>query len=169
MAEPFLGQIAIVGFDYAPEGWAFCDGQKMAISQQQSLYALIGNTFGGDGKTYFNLPDLRGKVPVGTGGSYRLGNTGGSEQVGLTGEGLPPHTHKFCGIDAPGTKNGPGKKKDALLANEDNKDFFASEPTELVSLQPDSVSMAGKGDPHNNIQPSLGLNFIIALTGMFPS
>ncbi|MDD5597018.1 MAG: tail fiber protein [Victivallaceae bacterium] len=169
MADPFLGQISIVGFKYAPQGWAFCNGQQMPMAQHITLYALIGKTFGGDGKTYFNLPDMRGKVPIGTGGGYKIGDTGGSEEVRLNKADLPAHTHKFFGINAPGTKNGPGLNKDNMLANNQKCNFFdfASETT--VLLQPDSCGNTGGGDLHNNIQPSMGLNFIIAITGRYPT
>ncbi|MDD5698336.1 MAG: tail fiber protein [Victivallaceae bacterium] len=168
MADPFLGEISIVGIRYAPRGWAFCDGQQMAISQHTPLYSVIGTVFGGDGRTYFNLPDLRGKVPVGTGKDCPIGEKGGSEQVVLTKDCLPVHTHPFYGINAPGTKSGPGKDHNTMLANDDNTDFFDSSPKNIVLLRADSVSNTGGNIPHYNLQPSLGLNFIIALEGIYP-
>ncbi len=168
MADPFLGQISIIGFRYAPENWAFCDGQKMPISQHMTLYSLIGSAFGGDGKTYFNLPDMRGKVPIGAGGSYDVGNTGGSEEVRLSQSEMPAHTHKLIGINAPGTKNGPGLKKENMLANNQKCNFFDTASETTVLLQPDSCGNMGGGSLHNNIQPSMGLNFIIATSGQYP-
>ncbi|MDD5698333.1 MAG: tail fiber protein [Victivallaceae bacterium] len=169
MADPFLGEISIVGINFAPDGWAFCDGQQMMVIQQSALFSLLGTAFGGDGKTYFNLPDLRGQAPVGTSNNYGIGLRGGSDQVALTMATMPFHTHTFYGINAPGTKNGPGTNRDRMLANDDNTVFFSSDLTDTVLLPPDSCSPAGANGAHNNIQPSLVLNFIIALEGAYPA
>ncbi|MDD5597015.1 MAG: tail fiber protein [Victivallaceae bacterium] len=169
MSEPFLGEISIVSFGYAPDGWAFCDGQEMSINQHGALFSILGHVFGGEGSTHFNLPDMRGRVPVGANSYYPLGSRYGVEKAFMTVASLPIHTHRFYGMDVPGTKNGPGADGNNLFANDDDTDFFVSTATNLVVMQKDSVSASGGNTPHNNLQPSIALNFIIALTGIYPT
>ncbi|MFA7185371.1 MAG: tail fiber protein [Victivallales bacterium] len=169
MAEPFVGEISIVAFDFAPPNWAFCDGATVPRSQYGSLFSLLGTTFGGAGTEFFMLPDMRGLVPFGASSSYPMGVMYGQEQAYITEEGMPSYSHTFYGMNVSGTKNGPGKTGNALLANDDDTNFFASSATNIVQMRPDSVGGVGNGAAHNNIQPSIALNFIIALTGVPPT
>ena len=169
MAEPFLGQISIVGFDFATKGWAFCDGQTLKIVQNPTLYSLIGTTYGSDDKSTFKLPDMRGKVPIGTNSDYPIGNTGGSEQARVSLSEMPVHSHKFYGVDVPGSKSGPQFNKQNLLANSGSRNFYDTSAESTSFLKPDSIGKIGESASHKNIQPSLALNFIIALQGVFPA
>jgi microcystin-dependent protein len=169
MAEPFLGQISIVGFDFAPRGWAFCDGRSMSIVQNPTLYSLLGTIYGGDDKKTFNLPDMRGKVPIGISKDYPAGNTGGVDQARVSLSEMPAHTHKFYGVDVPGTRSGPQLNKQNLLANSGSRDFYDTSAESTSFLKPDSISKIGESVSHKNIQPSLALNFIIALDGTYPT
>jgi microcystin-dependent protein len=164
MSEPFLAEIRIFGFTFAPRGWAMCDGQILPINQYQSLYSLLGTTYGGDGRTTFGLPDLRGRVPLHEGSGYSLGLKSGVENVVLTVAELPNHTHALNGTGNAGTTNSPAGN------------VFASTPddryapaTELVATGASVVANAGGSQAHDNMQPSLVLNFCIALQGLFPS
>lgn len=164
MAEPFLAQITMVSFSFPPKGWALCNGQLLPINQNQALFALLGTTFGGDGRTTFALPDLRGRAPVHVGSEVALGQSGGSENVPLTLSQLPPHSHVL----------GSG---DQATASSPNGNTVASRPrrgTSIYTAAGDPVFLNGSvpeggGQPHDNMQPSLTLNFIIALIGIFPS
>ncbi len=169
MAEPFVGEISIASFDFAPRNWAFCDGAAVPRSQYGSLFSVLGTTFGGAGTTSFMLPDMRGRVPFGPSSGYPMGTMRGLEQAYVTADSMPSHNHTFYGMNVSGTQNGPGKAGNALLANDDDTDFFASSATNLVQMRPDSVGAVGNGAAHNNIQPSIALNFIIALTGVPPT
>lgn len=174
-----MGIIKIFGGNFAPKGWAFCNGQAMAVSQYSALFSLLGTTYGGDGVTTFNLPDLRGRTAVGMGAGPGLsivteGQIGGSETVTLTTAQMPPHNHNMAvssgnasqgaatsgaSIAAPGTLS--GRTFTATLG------FNTTSPDTV--LNPASVSAAGLGMPHNNMQPFLGVNYIICLEGLYPS
>jgi microcystin-dependent protein len=163
MSEPFLTEIKIVSFNYAPRGWALCNGQLLPINQNQPLFALLGTTYGGNGQTNFALPDLRGLVPIHMGNGHTLGEEAGSTSVTLIQSQMPQHLHF-----AQGSANG-GDTPTAIgnmLASALN---VYRQADNLVTLSPDSVSNVGGSQPHNNMMPYLVLNFIIALQGIFPS
>ena len=164
MAEPFLAEIKIVAFNFAPPGWAFCDGQTLLINQNQSLFSLLGTNYGGDGETTFGLPELRGRTPIHTGGGHPLGQKAGQDGVTLTAAQMPSHDHPMqASSGAASTAEGAGA---ALAQAAANAYAGASANT---SLSADSVGNTGSGQPHNNMQPFLTLHFIIALSGFFPS
>ncbi len=172
--EPFLGQISWFAGNFAPRGWAFCDGQILPINQNQSLYSLLGTTYGGDGRTSFALPEVRGRVPIhfGTGSDgiqYRLGEKGGVESVNLTAATIPAHTHsaflKATSQVADGTSPGG-----AALA-ESAQEMYVESGSANVDMEAGSIVVqnAGGGQAHSNMQPYGTLNCIIALQGLFPS
>ncbi len=163
MSEPFLAEITIVGFNFPPRGWAYCDGQILPINQNQSLFSLLGTTYGGDGRTSFALPDLRGRSPIHVGSGHNLGQKSGEERHSLqTGE-IPQHTHvaqaSSSSADAP-------LPSDTVLAAANNM-YHA--PQDLVALEAGTVANAGSSQSHDNMQPYLALHFCIALQGVFPS
>jgi len=168
MSEPFLAEIRMVGFNFAPRGWAFCDGQILPINQNQSLYSLLGTTYGGDGRTSFALPELRGRTPIHVGQSnggadHRLGEKSGEETHTLAANEMPQHTHTVVAVDADANNQVP---QDNLFARALN---LWSDADPLVQLEPGTVSSTGGGQAHENMQPFLALNFCIALQGLFPS
>lgn len=169
MSEPFLAEVRIVAFNFAPRGWAFCDGQILPISQNQSLYSLLGTTYGGDGRTSFALPDLRGRVPIHVGRSnggpvHTLGQKGGEETHTLSAAEMPQHTHPLQATNNPGTGTAP---QGAVLA-EASLPVYGSFAT-ATAMGSGSVANVGGGQAHNDMQPTLVLNFCIALQGLFPS
>lgn len=171
MAEPFLSQINMVGFNFAPRGWALCDGQILPINQNQSLYSLLGTTYGGDGRTSFALPDLRGRTPVhfgsGTSGqNIPLGGKGGAETVTLTMAEIPSHSHSFRCNSGSGTTSNPLNNYYAETGFGDNE-YIASGTSQPMGAN--SLRNTGGGQSHENMQPYLTINYIIALQGVFPS
>lgn len=168
MSEPFLAEIRIVGFNFAPRGWAFCDGQILPINQNQSLYSLLGTTYGGDGRTSFALPDLRSRTPLHKGGGYTLGQKGGAETVTLTAAEIAAHTHAFKASSSLGNTNTPASR---VLAAVPGAEFGYRDPEAATStaLRSGAVTNAGGGQAHNNMQPYLTVAFCIALQGLFPS
>jgi microcystin-dependent protein len=166
MAEPFLSEIRMFSFGFAPTGWATCDGQLLQISQNNALYALIGVMYGGNGTTNFNLPDMRGRTPIHFSSSYPEGSKTGSENVSLTLQQMPTHTHTLQASTGAPTTNSPGTNVFATLPTGKN-DFGTA--ANLTQLNTNSIAAVGTGDGHSNIQPSLVINFCIALTGIFPS
>lgn len=169
MSEPFLAEIRMVGFNFAPRGWAFCDGQLVLISQNEALFSLVGTTYGGDGRTTFGLPEMRGRVPVhkgfGSGLSPRnQGQRGGGERATLSVNTMPRHDHVVQATQAAADWPEPSGK---LLADTAPGEAYTS-PENLVRLDLSSVGFAGGGQPHNNVQPFLAINFCIALAGTFP-
>lgn len=173
MYEPYVGEIRIFAGQFVPRGWAACNGQRLPINQNQALFALLWTTYGGDGSTYFNLPDLRGVSPVAVGAGPGLtpiaaGQRLGVEQVTLTTAQLPPHTHQVPAVDAPGTSDNPSG---AVWAQ--SRRGRASEPlygpaANLVAMAPGVVGDAGGTQPHDNQPPYLALQFVIALQGIYP-
>jgi microcystin-dependent protein len=170
--EPFLGEIRMFAGNFAPRGWAFCDGQILPISQYQSLYSLLGTTYGGDGRTTFALPDLRGRVPLhpGTGAGLstrRLGERSGTETVTLGVTQMPGHSHAATlqASSLPGNTSAPGGNLPAAGRN------FYSTGAANVAMDGAGVTVgsAGGGQSHPNMQPYLGINYIIALQGLYPS
>jgi microcystin-dependent protein len=165
MAEPFLSEIRIMSFNFAPKGWALCNGQTLPINQNQALFSLLGTTYGGNGQTTFALPNLRGQVPIHEGQGHSLGETAGATAVTITQQTMAQHLHF-----AQGTSNNSGNVAtpgNALLAALGSTVY--SPPASLVALDPSSVSNVGGNQAHNNLMPYLVLNFCIALQGIFPS
>lgn len=168
MSEPFLAEVRIVGFNFAPRGWAFCDGQILPINQNQSLYSLLGTTYGGDGRTSFALPDLRGRTPIHVGRSnggedHKLGQKSGEETHTLSTAEMPQHSH---GAEAANVDAETQVPEGAVLARALN---LYADPATQVQLEAGTVANAGGGQAHENMQPYLALNFCIALQGLFPS
>ena len=170
MSEPFLAEIKIVGFNFAPRGWAFCDGQLLPINQNQSLYSLLGTTYGGDGSSSFALPDLRGRVPIhegsnDTGGNHTLGSKGGEESHVLNSVEMPQHTHNVQASTVEGDTNSPAGNVLASSA----QTYRNPAGTSLVPMHTSTFANSGGGQAHENMQPFLAVTFCIALQGLFPS
>jgi microcystin-dependent protein len=164
MAEPFLSEIRIMSFNFAPKGWALCNGQLLPINQNQALFSLLGTTYGGNGQTSFALPNLQGRVPIHVGTGRTLGETGGEEAHTLTVGELPTHTHAVSASNA--ATGGSSSPTNRFLGGANNM-YGAGAP--LTTLQPATVSNIGGSQPHTNLQPFLTLSFCIALQGIFPS
>jgi microcystin-dependent protein len=163
MAEPFLSEIRLFSFNFPPKGWAFCNGQFMPINQNQALFALLGTTYGGNGQTTFALPDLRGRCAVHEGSGFTLGQAGGTESVTITEQTMPQHIHFLQGAN----KNGNLPVPTSNLLGNFNNGYRAA--TNMTPLLAGTVTNTGGSQPHNNMAPSLALNFCIALQGIFPS
>ena len=176
MSEPFLAEIRLFGFNFPPRGWALCDGQILPINQNQSLYALLGTTYGGDGRTTFALPELRGRTPMheGTGpdNTVTQGQIGGSETHTLTHDEMPSHSHTVNATGDQGTSTSVDEllTDNNVLASQARGGVpFYSDPTSLTVMDDDTIQPAGQGQAHNNMQPCLTISFAIALQGVFPS
>jgi microcystin-dependent protein len=166
MAEPFLGEIKIVSFGFAPRHWALCHGQLLPINQNQALFSLLGTQYGGNGQTTFALPDLRGRVPLHAGGGLVQGQSVGETTHTLTAAEMPAHSHSFAALKADASKRGPAGQLPAFAAG----DCYSREnggPTAAMNAQ--AIAPAGGSQPHENMQPYLVLNFVIALQGIYPS
>jgi microcystin-dependent protein len=169
MSTPYVGEIRIVGFNFAPNGWAFCNGQSLAISEFDTLFNLIGTTYGGDGVNTFNLPNLQGRIPFhqGTdsqGDTLVIGQSSGTESVLLTQSQLPVHTHVLAANSATGTQPSPAG---GLWAASTLEEFSTEAPTH--SMVPSTTLSSGGSQPHDNLPPFQVLNFVISLFGVFPS
>lgn len=164
MSEPFLAEVRLVGFNFAPRGWAFCDGQILPINQNQSLYSLLGTTYGGDGRTSFALPDLRGRVPIHVDSGHRLGQKSGEETHTLAANEMPQHTHV---LQASNTDANVPIPEAHVLANVPASLYRAAESPQAMASG--TVTNVGGGQAHENMQPYLAVNFCIALQGLFPS
>jgi len=167
--DPFVAEIRIFPFNFAPRGWAWCDGQLLPLSQNTALFSLLGTTYGGNGKSNFALPDLQGRAPMHPGQGpglslHDLGETGGSETVTLLESEIPAHSHAQRASQADGISQSPINE---MLATGINISQYAA-PGPLVSLSPNSLAPAGGDQPHNNFQPYLTFYFCIALQGVFP-
>lgn len=169
MAQPYVGEIRMFAGNFAPAGWMFCDGQLLPISENETLFQLIGTTYGGDGQNTFALPDLRGRVPVhqGTfqGMSWNVGLAGGVEQVTLTTQQIPAHSHAVLASTATGTSRNP--VPDAAPAVAAGDAYVSS--LDPVPLNAQAITSTGGSQPHENMQPFLSINFIISLFGVYPS
>ncbi|HSR50533.1 MAG TPA: tail fiber protein [Acidobacteriota bacterium] len=170
MSEPFLAEIRMVGFNFAPRGWAFCDGQILPINQNQSLYSLLGTTYGGDGRTSFALPDLRGRTPIHVGRSnggadHREGQKSGEETHTLAANEMPQHKHI---VKASSTDANSGPPTNHVLARSTTPEAYRAAGN-LNNMSTQSVLNVGGGQAHENMQPYLTVNFCIALQGLFPS
>ena len=169
MSEPYLGEIRLVGFNFAPVGWAFCNGQLLSIAQNSPLYALIGTTYGGDGESTFGLPDLRGRIPMhqgtGQGGAaFIMGEISGAESVTLNANQIPSHNHLPQGNPNNGASGSPAGN---VWASSTAKQFSSATPN--ATMNTGTVLSTGGGQPHENRMPILAVSFIIALQGIFPS
>jgi len=164
VAEPFLSELRIFSFGYAPKGWALCNGQLLPINQNQALFSLLGTTFGGDGRVNFALPDLRGRVPIHVGQGHTLGEKGGEQAHTLSIAELSTHAHVLQGTSAPGTVITTSGN---LFANAGSQVYGG--PQQLVAMSPLCVTNVGGSQAHLNMQPFLTLSFGIALQGIFPS
>lgn len=170
MADPFVAEIRIFGFNFPPPGWAFCDGQLISISQNTALFSLVGTFYGGDGRSNFALPDIQGSVVMGTGQGLglslrELGETGGNQTVTLLDTEMTAHTHALAASAQPGEDPTPGGE---ALGRSVGASLYHQGAGDVL-LAPEAMPAAGGGLPHNNLQPYLTLNYCIALQGVFPS
>ena len=165
MAEPFLSEIRIMSFNFAPKGWALCDGQLLPINQNQALFSLLGTTFGGDGRVNFALPDVRGRTPMHVGRGHLLGERGGEQAHTLSIAETPLHSHVLNGSSSAGVNTPTGNS----VLGKSNPQACYGPPSNLVAHDPTSIANAGGSQAHLNMQPFLALNFSIALQGIFPS
>lgn len=164
MSVPFLSEIKIVSWNFPPKGWAFCNGQLLLINQNQALFSLLGTTYGGDGRTTFGMPNLQGRTAVHFGNGFTVGQMGGEQSHVLNATEMPTHTHAVYGTTSDADSDAPAGNYLGAAQN------MYGPATSLTAINPSTVSTAaGSGQPHNNLQPYLVLNFIIALQGIFPS
>lgn len=161
--DPFLGEVKIMSFGFAPRGWALCNGQLLPINQNQALFSLLGTIYGGDGRTTFALPDLRGRTPIHVGDGLLQGQRGGEQSHTLTSPELPAHAHIAQGTATKADSALPGRNYLGAAEN------VYARAANLRPLHPTSISHAGGSQPHENMQPYLTLSFCIALQGIFPS
>lgn len=164
MAEPFLSEIRLMSFNFPPRGWALCGGQLLPINQNQSLFSLLGTTYGGNGQVNFALPDFRGRTPIHKGNGHTLGQRDGEQTHTLTIDELPQHTHEVRASSA--ATGGNALPVDRYLGGGNNV-YHA--PESLTPLSSGTIAMTGGGQPHNNMQPYLTISFCIALQGIYPS
>jgi microcystin-dependent protein len=167
MAEPFLSEIRIMSFDFAPKGWAMCNAQLLPINQNQALFSLLGTTYGGDGRVNFALPDLRGKVPIHFGSGRNIGEKGGEQAHTLSIAEMPQHLPTMNATTAAAVAN-TIPSNTVMLATASG-DAIYNDPSALVAMDPRACSNVGGSQPHLNMQPFLTLTFCIALQGIFPS
>jgi microcystin-dependent protein len=163
MGTPYIAEIRIFSFNFAPKGWALCNGQLLPINQNQALFSILGTTYGGDGRVSFGLPDLRGRVPMHTGSTLSLGERAGVEGVTLNISQLPAHTHVAVGSTTVADQVSPQNNIWAASSYT----AYASSPN--IPMSPQAIGQMGGSQPHNNMSPYLTLNFCIALVGVFPS
>ncbi len=164
MSEPFLAEIRIVGFNFAPRGWAFCDGQILPINQNQSLYSLLGTTYGGDGRTSFALPEMRSRTPIHVGNGHQQGQKSGEETHTVNATEMPVHTHTAQASSAAANQPIPAGN---LLSKTSLEAYRIRD--NVVDMKAGSLANAGGGQAHENMQPYIALNYCIALRGLFPS
>ena len=166
MAQPYVGEIRMFGGNFAPAGWMFCEGQLLPISENETLFNLIGTTYGGDGQSTFGLPDLRGRLPVHFGSGFILAETGGAEQVTLTVQQIPAHTHPLLATLNTATGSVPTGQLPASSTGATISPYGSDAP--LTTLSSQMSTPQGGSQPHNNFQPYLCIDFIISLFGLFP-
>lgn len=167
MAQPYVGELRLFAGNFAPSGWMFCDGQLLPISQNETLFQLIGTTYGGDGQSTFALPDLRSRVPIHQGNGFILAETGGVEEVALTAQQIPAHTHGLLASSNLASANAPAGQ--TLATTQASTITLYGTDAPFTTLHPSSLTPAGGSQPHTNLQPYLTLSFIISLFGIFPS
>lgn len=164
MSEPYLGEIKIISWNFAPKGWAFCNGQLLAINQNQALFSILGTTYGGNGQTTFGLPNLQGRVPMHMGNGFTEGQVGGEENHTLTTSEMPAHNHFPNCVSTTGNQAVPTNN---LWASNSTSPYSDQPPNS--AMNPANITSVGGSQPHTNMSPYLTLNFIIALVGIFPS
>lgn len=169
MTERYIGEVRMFGGNYAPAGWALCDGQRIPIAGNEALFSLLSTTYGGDGQVDFGLPDLRGRVPVHRGsgrgmGNYVLGQAGGAETVTLSASHLPVHTHPLTATNDSANSQNPG----GMVPARSSADVFTAQASPLA-MNANAITATGQSQPHDNVQPFQCVNFIIALEGTFPT
>jgi microcystin-dependent protein len=165
MAQPYVGEIRMFAGNFAPAGWMFCEGQLLPISEYETLFNLIGTTYGGDGQSTFALPDLRGRLPIHFGNGFTLAETGGAEEITLTVNQIPVHTHPFLASGATATGSNPQNN-----VNDQNVTIqMYTQGSSSDNFNPGAIGTAGGSQPHTNFQPYLCVDFIISLFGIFPS
>ncbi|MBS0206162.1 MAG: phage tail protein [Planctomycetes bacterium] len=169
MAEPFLSEIRVMSFNFAPKGWALCNGQLLPINQNQALFSLLGTTYGGDGRVNFALPNLQGRASLHMGSGHTLGERGGEQSHTLSIPELPSHTHGFSATNESATQPGPAGNYLAATSSGVGAIYSGSPPTLNTALNAAAISNTGGSQAHLNMQPFLVLNFSIALQGIFPS
>ena len=165
MAQPYVGEFRMFAGNFAPAGWMFCNGQLLPISENETLFQLIGTTYGGDGQSTFALPDLRGRLPLHQGNGFILAETGGAEAITLTVNQIPAHTHALLASEAVGSAASP---QGSLLGASGSSNVYRPGPTTTL-MSPLAVGPVGGSQPHTNLQPYLCIDFIISLFGIFPS
>ena len=165
MAQPYVGEIRMFAGNFAPAGWMFCEGQLLPISENETLFQLIGTMYGGDGESTFALPDLRGRIPLHAGSGFTLAETGGVEEVTLTVSQIAAHAHPALVTNNNGQQSAPGG---LVFGRVTGSDIYGSD-SPFVNMAPSVLSPAGGSQPHNNFQPYLCVDFIISLFGIFPS
>jgi microcystin-dependent protein len=165
VAQPYVGEIRMFAGNFAPAGWMFCEGQLLPISENETLFTLIGTTYGGDGQSTFALPDLRGRIPIHQGNGFILAETGGAEEITLTVNQIAAHSHPLLASGDLGNNVGPANN---VTANSQGALLYIEDPAS-VNASPQAVSSTGGGQPHTNFQPYLCVDFIISLFGIFPS
>jgi microcystin-dependent protein len=165
MAQPYIGEIRMFAGNFAPAGWMFCEGQLLPISENETLFQLIGTTYGGDGQNTFQLPDLRGRIPIHQGNGFTLAETGGMEEITLTVSQIPAHTHALLAAATNGDQTSP---QGNVLANSFNIAPYINDVTN-GNMNAAATTSTGGSQPHNNFQPYLCVDFIISLFGIFPT
>ena len=165
MAQPYVGEIRMFAGNFAPAGWMFCEGQLLPISENETLFQLIGTTYGGDGESTFALPDLRGRVPIHMGNGFILAETGGAEEITLTVQQIPIHSHAYLGTST--NSNDANAINNVVAQATAGFPYLNAPPT--LAMAPGSVGPTGGSQPHTNFQPYLCIDFIISLFGIFPS
>jgi microcystin-dependent protein len=165
VSEPFLGEVKLISWNYPPKGWALCNGQLLPINQNQALFALFGTMYGGDGRVTFALPDLRGRVSIHKGNGFTQGQVGGEQAHTVTMAEMAAHTHLVTADTATGTASPTGTSRFAASSSQ----ALYAPPNNLVGMDPNVIGTAGGSQPHQNMQPYLCINFIVALQGIFPS
>ncbi len=166
MAQPYVGEIRMFAGNFAPAGWMFCEGQLMPISENETLFQLIGTTYGGDGQSTFALPDLRGRIPIHNGNGFILAETGGAEEITLTAAQIPAHTHALVATTDLANSASPA---DAYLSATATGNKIYSTASPSIPLSAQEISPTGGSQPHTNFQPYLCVDYIISLFGIFPS
>ena len=166
MSDPLIGEIRMFAGSFEPRGWARCDGRLLSISRHSALFSVVGTAYGGDGMTNFALPDLRGRAPIHVGPGLDRGQGGGEEFHTLVADEMPPHNHQVNATETAADTNRP---VDNFPAQTNPFNLYAASTANLTRLHPNTIMTAGNNRPHNNLQPFLVLNFIIALVGKFPS
>jgi microcystin-dependent protein len=173
MSEPFIAEIRVFAFNFAPRGWAHCQGQLIAIAQNTALFSILGTTYGGNGQTSFALPNLQGRAVMHAGqgpglSNYALGQTGGTTTVTLTADQMPTHNHSMATINGPGTASNPASNT-TLAVGAKGAPLYAPVSGATGTMHASTALPTGRNQPHNNMQPYLTLNFAIAMLGIFPS